>query len=215
MFPKRVQALIRQPISFLERSGLGTRAQNALERAGYKTVGDVLSRTRAELQEVSGYDVATHRQLLAALVSEGVFRVLAKEKINVYPLRKFPMIDLFEDKRFNDSSEKIVDALQKLEGSVKVGMTAEGQVHPQSLISILMGIKESQIHSQQQVAILSSLLRAMAKHLPEDSMEKVLEDFEADIDAKVTHFEELQKKRTEKERTPKLVVPAGNVGNIK
>ena len=121
------------------------------------------------------------------------------------------MADLFEEKRFTKSSDKIVDALQKLEGSVKVGMTAEGQVHPQSLISLLMGIKEAQIHSQQQVAILSSLLRAMSNHLPEETKDKILEDFEADIDAKVTHFEELMKKRKEKDRAPKLVVPTGNI----
>ena len=52
MIARRLEVLIQQPVSYLEKSGLGTRAQNALERAGLDTIGAVLSKTSTELFKV-------------------------------------------------------------------------------------------------------------------------------------------------------------------
>lgn len=207
MYPQRFFALSEQPIAFLERSGLGTRAQNTLERAGHKTIGDVLAQTFEKLSRISGYDVATHRQFLSALKSEGVCRTPKKSKVHTVALERRGIMDLFENEKFKESANQVMEAIQKSEGSVKVGMTIDGQVHPQSLISILMGVKESQIHTSQQVAVLSSLTKALAKRLPEKEFENVLEEFSADIDAKITHLEEIRKKRAAQDQKPKLVMP--------
>lgn len=86
MIARRLEVLIQQPVSYLEKSGLGTRAQNALERAGICTIGDVLRKTQSELFNVSGYDIATHRQLLASLSNAGIQKQVHIKKVQTYAL---------------------------------------------------------------------------------------------------------------------------------
>lgn len=207
MYPQRFAALSEQPIAYLERSGLGTRAQNTLSRGGYKTIGDVLAQTFEKLNLITGYDIATHNQFLSALHGEGVCCPPKKSKVHTVALERRITMDLFENEKFKESANRVMDAIQKSEGNVRLGMTADGQVHPQSLINILMGVKESQMHTSQQVAVLSSLVRSLANRLPDEEFESVLEEFSADIDAKITHLEEIRKKRVAQDQKPKLVVP--------
>lgn len=207
MYPQRLKALIRQPISFLERSGLGTRAQNALERAGYRYVGDVLSATFDTLCLISGYDIATHRQVLESLRQEGVRRIFKLSQFQTIKVREVTPVDIFENDKFRDCANQIMDAIQSVEGSVKLGMTVEGNVHPQSLVNLLMGIKEQQIHASQQVAVLSSMVKAMSSRLPEDELDSIVEEFATDIAAKVTQLEEVKQKRTKEDNKPKIVMP--------
>ncbi len=86
MITRRLEVLIQQPVSYLEKSGLGTRAQNALERAGLDTIGAVLSKTSTELFNVSGYDIATHRQLMSALADAGIHKQIHVKKVHTYAL---------------------------------------------------------------------------------------------------------------------------------
>ena len=86
MITRRLEVLIKQPVSYLEKSGLGTRAQNALERAGLGTIGDVLGKTPPELFNVTGYDIATHRQLMAALSNAGIQKQVHIKKVHTYAL---------------------------------------------------------------------------------------------------------------------------------
>lgn len=86
MIARRLEVLIKQPISYLEKSGLGTRAQNALERAGLDTIEAVLCKTSPELFKVSGYDVATHKQLMAALADAGIYKQTRIKKVHTYAL---------------------------------------------------------------------------------------------------------------------------------
>jgi len=218
MYPQRIEALLDQPISFLERSGLGTRAQNALERAGYSKVYHVLNETFESLCNVTGYDVATHKQLLKALQVEGIYRKVHLKNVQTYALKEpKKMFDVFDNEKFKDSASRVMTSIQGVEGSVKIGMTVEGQVHPQSLISVLMGIKEQQIHCSQQVAILSSLVKAIlaCTSISEDQMENIVDDFSTDIDAKITHLEEMRKKNDSKESKSKIVLPQGPAGGLR
>ena len=50
-------------------------------------------------------------------------------------------MELFDQEKFVDGQNRLMDAIKKVEGSVKLGMTVEGSVHPQSLINVLMGMK--------------------------------------------------------------------------
>ena len=209
MIPQRVAILLKQPIAYLENSGFGTRAQNALERAGIYTIGEVLHKTKAELFEIPGYDVATHRQLFRALEDVGISKTIPIHSVHTSALSGEVKMELFDHKKFIDGTARITEAIKQVEGSVKLGMTVEGQVHPQSLINVLMGMKESQLQLQQQLAITTSLIKSLMSRLDDSEVENILDDFLVDIDAKVTHLEELKKKREVVDRQPKIVIPKG------
>ena len=121
-------------------------------------------------------------------------------------------MELFDQEKFIDGQNRLMEAIKKVEGSVKLGMTVEGSVHPQSLITVLMGMKESQLQLQQQLGVTTSLIKALVAFLPDEQVDQMLDIFSVDIDAKVEHLKEIADKRVEQDRQPKIVVPKGGAG---
>ena len=206
--PRRLSAILQQPISFLENYGLGMRAQNIFERNNLKTVGDILRKTTADLYAMYGYQHAMHSQLMRSLQAVGITKTKKKGKMQSIALKGDFHMDFFEDDRYQNVSKKLAETIKSLDGKLKVTMTTEGSVHPQSLIEILMELKENQLHAAQQMGALSSLVKAMIDTLDDDTQDKVLDNFTSDMEAKITQLEEA-KSQKEQEKS-NIIMPSRN-----
>jgi len=207
--PLRLAALLEQPISFLEKYGLGMRAQNIFERNGIRTVGDLLQWTTPELYDLYGYQHAMHFQLMRALQSAGIVKHKKKKKVNEFDLKGEIKMDFFEDDRYTEVAKKLAEVIKNLDGKLKVAMTTDGAVHPQSLIAILMELKENQLHAAQQVGVLSSLVKALIDNLSDKNKHKILELFNSDMEAQITQLEEIKVEKAKKEKAS-IIMPNRN-----
>lgn len=207
--PLRLAAFLKQPISFLERYGLGMRAQNIFERYDLRTVGELLQKTPAELYKLYGYQHAMHFQLLNALKRAGIQRTKKKDKVHLFVIKGDSKMDFFDDVRYTEVSKKLASAIKNLDGKMKVAMTTDGSVHPQSLVGILLELKENQLHSATACGILASLTKALIDNLSDNNKDKVLELFNSDMESQITQLEELKVEKSNKEKSS-IIMPSHN-----
>ncbi len=207
--PLRVAALLEQPISFLEGYGLGMRAQNIFERHNISTIGALLQKTTAELYDLYGYQHAMHFQLLTSLQAAGLGKTKKKGKVQSLALEGEFKMDFFDDDKYKEVSSKLADVIKKLDGKLKVVMTTEGSVHTQSLIGTLMEFKENQLHISQQTATMASLVKSLVTTLSDKNKNKVLDLFNADMEAKITQLEELNTEKIKQEKSS-IIMPSRN-----
>lgn len=207
--PLRLAALLEQPISFLERYGLGMRAQNIFERNGIQTIGDLLQWSTPALYDLYGYQHAMHYQLMRSLQLAGIVRHKKKKTVNEFDIKGDSKMDFFEDDRYTEVSKKLAEVIKNLDGKLKVAMTTDGTVHPQSLIAILMELKENQLHATQQVGVLASLVKSLIDNLSDNNKHKVLELFNSDMEAQITQLEEIKVEKSKKEKAA-IIMPSRN-----
>lgn len=213
MLPSIQRALIKQPITYLEKFGLGLRVQNFLEHENIRTIEHVLCFTENELLELPGFEKASLNELKVSLMNAGLAKEKKLSKVQSIALKGTVKMELFNDEAYTESSDKLLDVIKKLKGSVRFGMTPEGDIHPQSLISFLMGLKEDELAENYQIAVLSAAVKGLIDALSDKQKKKVLDTFLIDMEEKIQHLSELQKDKVEKDRKPKLVMPGpGKIG---
>ena len=207
--PLRLAALLQQPVSFLERYGLGMRAQNIFERYGIRTIGELLQKTAAQLYDLYGYQHAMHSQLLRSLQSAGIVKTKKKGRVQLFVIEGEFKMDFFDDTRYTEVAKKLAAVIKNLDGKLKVAMTTDGGVHPQSLVGILMELKENQLHAAQQVGVLSSLVKALIDNSSDKNKDKILELFNSDMESQITQLEEIKTEKTEREKSS-IIMPSRN-----
>ena len=105
-------------------------------------------------------------------------------------------VTVFGDDRMKQAKMRLTKMLAERYGKMNVGMTGDGQIHPESMLNMLAGMQSMMIGLKQEQILLGAVLKVMSLGLADDQVEAVIENSVMIIDKTIEQIDEATKPKS-------------------